>query len=105
MGRGAPGRPKINKDSIGRYITSDGYVRVRQDHVIGRDKWVSEHRLVMESMLGRKLYKGETVHHKDGNKQNNSPSNLELWVSKQPSGQRPEDLLAWAYEIIERYGP
>jgi len=32
----------------------------------------------MEKMIGRKLRKGEIVHHKDGNKKNNKPSNLKL---------------------------
>lgn len=35
-----------------------------------------EHRVVAEQMLGRKLRKGEVVHHIDLNKQNNDPSNL-----------------------------
>jgi hypothetical protein len=34
------------------------------------------HRLVMESILGRKLTDDEVVHHIDGNKQNNAPENL-----------------------------
>jgi len=36
------------------------------------------HREVMENKLGRKLKKEELVHHKDTNKSNNSPDNLEL---------------------------
>lgn len=102
-GRGGPGRPKINKDSTGRYVTTKGYVKIRQDDVIGRDKWVLEHRYVMEKKLGRKLVKGENVHHKDGNKENNHPDNLELWVTLQPRGQRVEDLVEYAREILRRY--
>ncbi len=37
-----------------------------------------EHRIVMEQILGRPLGTYEVVHHKDGNKKNNSPENLEL---------------------------
>ncbi len=36
------------------------------------------HREVMEQKLGRKLRLGELVHHKDENKRNNEPDNLEL---------------------------
>jgi hypothetical protein len=35
-----------------------------------------QHRVVMERILGRKLVKGEIVHHKDENKKNNDPDNL-----------------------------
>jgi hypothetical protein len=35
-----------------------------------------QHRIVAEKKIGRKLKKGEIVHHKDGNPQNNKPNNL-----------------------------
>jgi hypothetical protein len=58
----------------------------------------------MEQVLGRPLLEFENVHHKDGNRANNHPDNLELWITGQPSGQRPRDLVKWAKEILERYG-
>jgi len=42
------------------------------------DKYVLEHRLIMEEHLNRKLNHGEVVHHKDGNKLNNNINNLEV---------------------------
>lgn len=41
-----------------------------------------EHRRVAEAMLGRPLKRGEVVHHKDENKHNNSPDNLEVLESQ-----------------------
>lgn len=46
-----------------------GYIKREGQH---------EHRLLMESLVGRKLTFNEVVHHKDGNPRNNDPSNLEI---------------------------
>lgn len=43
--------------------------------------WKYEHRVIMEQSLGRKLARGEVVHHKDGNTLNNDPSNLKLYYN------------------------
>lgn len=85
-------------------MDSQGYI-TRQCVVNGKRTFQREHRVVMEAALGRKLRRGETVHHLNGNRTDNRfPENLELWVSAQPAGQRPHELLAYAYEIIARYG-
>jgi hypothetical protein len=54
-----------------------------------------EHRVVMEKILGRPLEPGENVHHKNGNRLDNNPANLELWYRGQPAGQRVDDLIAY----------
>lgn len=79
-------------------ITPQGYRRMS---VKGRS--IYQHRLVMQEMLGRPLRDDENVHHINGVRDDNRPENLELWVRRQPTGQRVEDLVAWAREIIERY--
>jgi hypothetical protein len=67
-------------------------------------KRIRQHRLVMEEILGRSLLPEETVHHKNGVRHDNRPENLELWSESQPAGQRVEDKLAWALQIISLYG-
>ena len=47
-----------------------------------KNGYVLHHRVVMENHLGRRLYNCEVVHHKDGNKKNNTIDNLELLDNK-----------------------
>lgn len=89
----------------GRRVTAAGYVEVyapTHPHATGRGV-VTEHRLVMEEVLGRFLDSTESVHHRNGVKADNRRENLELWVRSQPAGQRAVDLVAWAREILDRY--
>jgi hypothetical protein len=54
----------------------------RPDHPNAtKNKCVAEHRLVMETTLGRYLDRREVVHHVDGNPSNNHPDNLMLFAS------------------------
>lgn len=56
-----------------------------------KNHWMWEHRYVMQQMLGRPLEKNENVHHKNGNRADNRPDNLELWKRAQAIGVRAAD--------------
>lgn len=62
----------------GRTVDPRGYVLIkRPDHPRADVRgYVYEHILVAEQMLGRPILSTEEVHHRDGNKSNNDPSNL-----------------------------
>lgn len=80
-------------------LHTDGYLVVWKD-----GKYILHHRVVMEEHLGRPLLPHENVHHINGDRTDNRLENLEIWNTSQPCGQRVEDKVAWAREIIALYG-
>jgi len=63
-----------------------------------------EHVYVMSEHIGRPLRKGETVHHKNGIRDDNRIENLELWSNSHPYGQRVQDKIEWCKEFLAMYG-
>lgn len=87
------------------YTNAQGYKVFSSKHpnANGRGQ-IFEHTLVMSNHIGRPLHKGETVHHKNGIRDDNRIENLELWCKSHPYGQRVSDKISWAKEFLESYG-
>lgn len=60
--------------AVGFSLKPNGYIEITK----GPNKGRSVHVVTMEGIIGRRLKKSEVVHHKDRNRQNNDPKNLQL---------------------------
>ena len=109
LATGDPQSAKPVREVSGKGYVHHGYfvvpVPVALRHLTNGESPCLEHRLVMAQLLGRALENDESVHHKDGNRLNNDPANLELWSRWQPRGQRVTDKVSYAIELLERYLP
>lgn len=63
-----------------------------------------EHRYVAETILGRKLRPGEIVHHRDGNKRNNTPNNIVVFPSQSAHAKHHAELRWFINEISKMEG-
>jgi hypothetical protein len=85
-------RRSLNPNARGWYKTVHGYIILYKPEYPGATKagYIMEHRWVMEQQLGRQLTKGEVVHHRDGNKANNAPENLQVMLKSQHDSHTQE---------------
>jgi len=66
----------------GRYMTSTGYVLISEPnhHRANKAGYVLEHISIWERHYGRKLKRGEIIHHLNGDKADNNPLNLQAFT-------------------------
>ncbi|MDQ3326980.1 MAG: HNH endonuclease [Chloroflexota bacterium] len=89
----------------GRVVDSFGYIRVLipEDDpmycMVNSQRYVLEHRLFMARALGRPIDKRDTVHHIDGNRQNNALDNLQLRVGRHGKGIRHQCLDCGSHNV------
>jgi DNA-directed RNA polymerase subunit RPC12/RpoP len=83
-----------------------GYISVLMPNHPNSDAggYILEHRLVMSQHIGRPLTSKETVHHKNGIKNDNRIENLELYPGPHGSGILPKDRIDEAIRILEEEG-
>lgn len=98
------GMGHLSKKDGYRYLNKVGHPNASDRNDKKFRARISEHRFVMSEHLGRPLRKGESVHHKNGIRDDNRIENLELWHKGQPNGGRLDDKIKWAKEFLEEYG-
>lgn len=78
----------------GKYLTKRGYVMVLMpEHPFANQRgYIMEHRIVMESIIGRYLTPEEVVHH-DGEKNDNRIEKLKLFVNQAKHLKYHEELI------------
>jgi hypothetical protein len=107
-GDAQPHQP-LHAPTAGTGFVHHGYFQVpippELRHLTGGRANDLQHRLVVAQILGRALHDDESVHHRNGDRLDNRPENLELWSRWQPSGQRIDDKVRYAIELLKRYRP
>jgi hypothetical protein len=96
--------PKLTNNGR-RWKEKDGYkyLLMKNHPNAAKSGYVAEHVVIMSKFINRPLCKGETVHHKNGIRNDNRLENLELWSHSHPFGQRIEDKIKWCKEFLHMY--
>lgn len=91
----------------GGVLHDRGYVLVwdPKNQDARKNGYILLHRKVMAEILGRRLKRSETVHHKNGIKDDNVPSNLELRSGNHGKGASVGDKMLWSVAFLREYLP
>lgn len=106
--RGARSGPENHNWRGGRSVASTGYVliRVGVGHPLADVRgYAYEHRVVMTEQLGRELSPREHVHHKNGDKLDNRPENLEVLTAWQHQAEHRRKIRAFPLQAPETLNP
>ncbi len=97
--------PKVNESGKG-FKRKEGYIYfLKKGHPnAAKSGYIAEHVFIMSEYLRRPLNGKETIHHKNGIRDDNRIENLEIWSHSHPFGQRVEDKLEWCKEFLDLYG-
>lgn len=101
-----PGYQKKSKKTSEGYLKKNGYKKISRIGHPNSDMCgkIFEHTYVMSEFLGRPLRKTETVHHKNGIRNDNRIENLELFDQRHGPGQSVQDKINWCIQFLEEYG-
>ena len=75
MAKQRKGAGKATPKQLETRVNKSGYQQFKDP---GTGNWTLTHRRVAEKLVGGQIFSGREVHHIDGNKSNNRPSNLRI---------------------------